>query len=489
MNIIDKFLEISSVNPAFPFCIFKGQVITRGLFYQLTCKVALELHQRGIGPGDVVGVSMDHSPMHLATLLALARLGAVTLPVHPSTAAPVKTRLMARYGAKRLICNSNTPDLPGIEKISLDELQVDASSKLDMGFIEYWPEPTAPARIGLTSGTTGQAGAILYTQAYWLDRIGKYADTCDAQSRMMPSDLHLTMGSLCALGALFAGGVLVFIQLNDLQAYAKAVNLYAVTHAFMPPAMVKGLVANLPYDGVAFPTIRDLKFIGSGLSPHLIELATRKLTPCIFLPYGTSEIGRISLATPELLASHPDYAGRVDAGVEVQAVDAEGLALPPGELGELRVRCPDMPKSYYLNEERSALRFKDGWFMTGDIGWVTKDGLVKIDGRLDDRINLEGVKFYPEQVESVLNAHPELKESAVFVIEGQDKTQLLMAVIVAKHPPPLDLKLVDFCRQKKLGRMTPQRYVWVRELPRNPTGKIMRSALPDLIRAPKEVQH
>ena len=418
MNIIHKFLQISSANPAFTACIFKGQVISRGLFYQLTCKVALELHQRGIGPGDVVGVSMDHSPMHLATLLALARLGAITLPVHPSTAAPVKTRLMARYGAKRLICNSNALDLSGIEKISLDEVQVDASSKLDMGFIEYWPAPTAPARIGLTSGTTGQAGAILYTQAYWLDRISKYADTCDEQSRMMPSDLHLTMGSLCALGAVFAGGVVVFVQLNDMQAYAKAINLHAVTHAFMPPAMVKGLAAILPYDGVAFPTIRDLKFIGSGLSAHLIELASRKLTPHIYLPYGISEIGRVSPATPELLASHPDYAGR-----------------------------------------------------------------------LDDRINLEGLKFYPEQVESVLNAHPELKEAAVFVIEGQDKSQILMAVIVAKNPPPLDLKMADFCLQKKLGRMTPQRYVLVRELPRNPTGKIMRSALPALIRPPKEVQH
>lgn len=489
MNIIDKYLEKSTVNPAYPACLFKGQVISRGLLYQLTCKVALELHRLGIAPGEVIGVSMDHSPMHLAVLLGLARLGAITLPVHPGTAAPVKLRLMTRYGAKRLVCNIKAVELEGIEKISLDQLQLDANDRLDMGFIEYWPEPAAPARIGLTSGTTGQAGGILYTQAYWLDRIATYVDTCDEQTRMMPSDLHLTMGSLGAFGALFAGGIVVFNQLNDLQSYAKVVNLNAVTHAFMSPAMIKSLTAILAYDGVAFPTIRDLKFIGSGLSPDLIDLAKRRLTPHIYLPYGTSEVGRVSLATPELLASHPDLAGRIDAGIEVQAVNAEGLALGPGELGELRVRVPNMPKAYYLNEERTALRFKDGWFMTGDMGWVTPEGMVKVEGRLDDRINLDGVKFYPEQVEGVLNAHPELKESAVFVVEGPNKNKILIAAIVPKNPPPLNLKLVDYCRDKKLGRMSPERYVLVRELPRNPTGKIMRKALPDLLSKRKQAQH
>ena len=480
MNLVDKFLQAVSANPAAPACIFNDQVISREMLHQLACKVAAFLHERGIEQGEVVGVSMDHSPLHLATLIALARLGAISLPVHPSSALPVQTRLLERFGAKKLLCIKAPAIRSDFVIISLGELSVDENSRLNMGFIEYWPDKNTPARLGLTSGTTGAAGAILYTHEYWLLRINHYVEECDDQSRMMSSDLHLTMGSLSALGVLFAGGLVVFHKLNDFQSFVKSINLYAVTHMFMPPAMIKNLTAQLPYDGVAFPTVRDLKIIGSGLSEHLFELATRKITPHVSLPYGTSETGRISLATPAVLASHPGYTGYVDPGVEVQAVDAAGDVLPFGTLGELRTRAPGMPQSYYMNEERTALRFKEGWFMTGDTGYVTQEGLVKIEGRMDDRINLDGFKFYPERIESVLGAHPELKECAVFEIAGPDQKKILVAAVVPKHPPPFELKLSDYCQQKKLGNMTPRRFILVRELPRNPTGKLIRSMLPDL---------
>ena len=490
MNLIDRFLQAVAANPAAPACIFEGQVTSLGMFHQLTCKAALELHARGIGPGETVGVSMDHSPLHLATLLALARLGAVSLPVHPNTAAPAKRRLMERYGAKRLVCRKDAPALQEAELICLDAIAVDARAKLDLRFIDYWPEPAAPARVCLTSGTTGVPGSILYTHAFWLERINSYLclDQCDAQSRLMPSDLHLSLGSHAAFGALFAGGVTVFHPLNDLAAFANAINLHAVTHVLMPPAMIKHLAARLPYDGIAFPTIRYLRIVGGGMTQHLVELATRKITPHIYLPYGMSEMGSISLATPQMLLLDPESAGRLKPGVEMQAVDAKGNVLPCGESGELRLRMPGMVQAYYLNEEKTAERFRDGWFMTRDCGFVTQDGLVKLEGRVDDKINLEGVKFFPERVETVLNAHPQVQDSAVFVVEDKERNKFLVAAVVPKSAPPFALKLVDYCKQRKLGKMAPQRFVLVRELPRNASGKIIRASLPELFARKPETQ-
>ena len=491
MNLIDKFLQAVAINPAAPACLFNGQAISRGMFHQLTCKVAIELHTQGIGPGDTVGVSMDHSPLHLATLLALARLGAVSLPVHPKTAGPAVKRLMERYGAKRLIRLKDAVAPKGVESICLDAITVEPGDKFDLRFIDYWPEPATPARIGLTSGTTGSPGAILYTHHYWLERIDAYSyyDRFDGQSRLMPSDLHLTLGSYSAFGALFAGGVVVFHQLQDFQAFVAAINLHAVTHVSMPPAMIKTFAARLPYDGIAFPSIRLLRIIGGAMNSNLVELATRKITPNVYLPYGMSEVGPISMATPEMLAEHPDYAGRVRPGVELQAVDAGGNVLPCGESGELRVKVPAMPPCYHLNAERTALQFRDGWFMTRDVGFVTQDGLVKLEGRMDDKINLGGVKFYPERVEAVLNAHPEVREAAAFVIEDQKQNKILVAAVVPNHAPPFHLKLSDYCKERNLGKMAPQRFILVRELPRNPSGKILRSELPALVTKKPETQH
>ncbi len=492
MNLVDKFLQIVDSNPAAPACLFNNQVISRGMLHQWVCRIAIDLHAKGIGAGAVVGVSMDHSPTHLAALLALARLGAVSLPVHPTTARAAQRRLMQHYGASQLLCEKTPSPMTGIELIELAKLEMDGGSGLKLDFIDYWPAPSAPARIGLTSGTTGLPGAILYTHAYWLDRIDAYMsiDHCDAQSRLMPSDLHLTLGNYSALGALFAGGLVVFHALQNFQSFVSAINLNGVTHASMPPAMIKNLAAQLPYEGIAFPTIRLLRLIGAGVTRQLVQLVSSKITPNVYLPYGMSEIGPISFATPEMLLSHPDYAGQVRPGVELQAVDPDGQVLPAGESGELRVKVSGMPQRYHLNDERTAQQFVNGWFMTRDVGFITADGMVRIEGRMDDKINLGGLKFYPERVEEILNAHPEVKDAAVFVVEGQDQNKVLMAVVVPKHPPPFALRLVDYCKDKKLGNMAPQRFVLVREIPRNPTGKIMRSALADLIiRKPDDRLH
>jgi len=490
MNLIDRFLQVVALNPAAPACIFNSQVISREMFHQLTCKIAIELHARGVAPGEVLGISMNHSPAHLATILALARLGAVSLPVDPNITEGAKKRLMDRYGAQRLVCQKGDLTPKDVTSIALEIGSIDSQSKLNLRFIAYWPDSKTPARIGLTSGTTGNPSAILYTHEYWLDRIDAFMsfDRFNQQSRSMPSDLHLTLGSLSAFGALFAGGVVVFHRLGDLQSFVTGINLHGVTHVVMPPIRIKKLVSQLPHEGIAFPKIEFLRIVGGGLNQHLVELATRKISPNIYLPYGTSEMGAISVATPEMLHSHPDCTGRLRPGFELQAVDPDGHVLAAGEPGELRARSPMMPQGYYLDEERTAQRFRDGWFMTRDFGFITSDGMVKIEGRVDDKINLGGLKFYPELVEGVLNEHPEVKESAVFLMDDQAQSKILVAVVVPNHKPPLTLKLVDYCQQKKLGNMTPARFVLVRELPRNPMGKIIRSMLPELLKKKPSAQ-
>ena len=497
MNLIDKFLSVVQSNPAAPACIYEGRAMSRAQLHQMVCHFARALHARGVGEGETVGVSLNHSPAHLALIVALARLGAISLPVHPRTAPAGKLRLMRQFGARRVItikapqaAGEATPAPAGIEVIGLDELKPQGEGKgLDLSFTEYWPQASTPGRIGLTSGTTGQPNAICYSHAYWLHRIATTVEHCDASTRLMPGNLHLTMGNISAFAALFGGGVVVFHKLHDQASFMESINLYAVTHAMAAPASIKELAARVAFEGNAFPSLKYLRIVGGGLSGHLVTLARSRLTPELYLPYGISEVGAISMATPELLASHPDHAGRPKPGVRIEAVDEDGHVLPIGQTGELRVQVPGMPQAYYLNPKRTAEKFRDGWFYTSDMGCITVEGLVKIEGRSDDRINLGGVKLYPEQVESVLNAHPELKESAVFAIPDKDGNKVLVAAVVVAHEGALAHKLVDYCRERKLGQLMPKQFFLVKELPRNPTGKILRFELPALLRKAHEKEH
>jgi len=491
-NLIDKFLEKNATDLAAPACIHDGKVVSRGAFLRAVCDFTATLHQRGVQPGDVVGLSLGQHPGHLAMILALARLGAVSVPVHPRSPMRAKLGLLRRMGATRVIVQSlpkategqeavPTPAIDGLEVIALPELQPkDAETrtghKLDLrGMLEYWPPADAPARISLTSGTTGAPSAVCYDHTYWLNRIATTVEFCDASTRLMAGNLHLTMGNISAFAALFAGGVVVLHKHHDLAAYIQTVNLCAVTHAMMAPATIKRMAARLPA-GVAFPSIRYLRIVGGGLSEQLVALAMGRLTPNVYLPYGISEVGAISMASPEDLKLHPDFAGKPKKGVKVQVVDDKDKVLPAGEAGEIRVKLPVMLPGYHQDEEKTKAKFKNGWFYTSDIGALTTDGFVRIDGRKDDRINLGGNKFYPERVERVLDNHPGVQEVAVFSAPMKGETALVAAVVWTSEPALQSL--LAYAKEKGLPPgMTPKGVMSVAELPRNDAGKVVRSQL------------
>lgn len=494
MNLIDQFLVFNNQDLAAPSCIYDGKVITRGAFLRAVCDFAEALHARGVQPGDVVGLSLGQHPGHLAMILALARLGAVSLPIHTNMAPRAKLALLRRMHATRVIVQAKQPEAStdsaksgpdGIEVIALGSLKPSQETGrpahgMDLrGMLPYWPELSTSGRIGLTSGTTGQASAVCYDHAYWVHRIATTIEHCDSSTRLMAGNLHLTMGNISAFAALFAGGVVVFHKQHDQQSYIDTVNLYGVTHAMMAPAVIKKMAARLPR-GVAFPSLRYLRIVGGGLSEHLVTLATSRLTPNVYLPYGISEVGAISMATPADLKMYPDLAGQPKPGVFVEAVDANDKVLPFGEVGELRVKLPMMLPGYHLNEEKTKERFKNGWFYTSDMGTVTSEGYVRIDGRQDDRINLGGSKFYPDRVERLLDGHPGVSEVAVFATKLKGESTLVAAV-VWKDQPDVNGLLSHGKENKIPAGMLPKVVLSVPELTRNDAGKVVRSQLAALL--------
>ncbi len=486
MNLIDKFEAAFAQDPAAPCCIVDNKVMRRIDFYRSVCKLAKALHAQGIQPGDVVGLTLPQAPVHLAMIVAIARLGAISLPVFPKSPGGVKRALLAKYGAKYLILPKAPEKLPEdleFKLITMDQLVDPAvETPKNLRFMDYWPAPEDLGRLSLTSGTTGTPCAIAYTHAHWLTRIENTSMGYDDQTRLIPGDLHLTMGNISSLAAMFKGGVVVFQLDQDLANMAKLIALHGVTHAMLTPASLPKLASFMPGDGNAFPSLKQLRAVGGSLADPVFKLTRQKITPHLYLPYGSSEVGLITMATPEMQMSHPNHTGKPRKGVTMEVVDENDQVLPAGQSGELRVKIAGMPTSYYKDEERTREKFKHGWYYTSDIGTITPDGFVKVEGRLDDRINLGGIKFFPEELENVFNTHPLIAESAVVSKTDANGVKRLFALLVPKPSEgPLDLKLGEFCKEKKFGGKTPGTFIVIQSLPRNPAGKILRKDLPGLI--------
>lgn len=492
MNLYQKFEALALAEPLAPALIHEGKLMTRRTFMAQVDGLAAGLFAQGVKPGDVVGVSLANTPMHLMSLLAIARLGAASLPLHMRSSPMARRRLISKYKARTILTGVLPPNAAQISELKF--LQADEVLRAGQAGFESKSLPPQPqgdviGRISLTSGTTGEPSAVAYTHDNWVCRLERTSVGFDPSTRLLVGSLHLTLGNILAFAAMLAGGLVVFSPTRNSggNPFMETIQLYGVTHASLVPSAIKSLVAQSPKNGIAFPTLKQLRVVGGAMSEHLFRLAYERLSPHVVLPYGTSEVGLISMATTQMLLDHPDHTGMVVAGGEIQAVDADGNVLGPDELGELRVKVPLMPQSYYMNEERSRLKFREGWFYTSDIGKITPEGFIKIEGRADDRINIAGTKLFPDQVERVLNSHPKVRESAVFTMPEPLIGKKMVAAIVLEDAAQLvPEQLAAFCQSRKLAEKTPAEYFVCQELPRNSSGKIIRTELPKLIKTETE---
>lgn len=486
MNLYQKFEVLANQDPQAVALIAEGKLMSRKTFMAQVEALATGMHVKGVKSGDVVGIALPNTPTHLMSLLAVARLGAASLPLHPRSAPMARRRLVTKYGAKFVLTGAvpaNAAQIQGLRFLQVDEVLLAGQGGFEAKALPAQPDKDTIARISLTSGTTGEPSAMAYTHEHWVSRVERTSVGLDASTRLLVGSLHLTLGNLLAFSAMLAGGLVVFNPLKGTgNVFMETIRLYGVTHANLVPSGIKAMAAMAPNGAVAFPSIKQLRVVGGALSDHLFQLAYSRLTPNLMLPYGTSEVGLIAMATTQMLKDHPDHTGKVTTGGEIEVVDADDRVLGPNELGELRVKVPLMLQSYYKDEARTKLKFRDGWFYTSDMGRLSEEGFLKIEGRSDDRINIAGTKLFPEQVERVLISHPAILESAIFTVpEPLIGKKMVAAIVLAEGATLNTEQLVELCRSRKLADKTPAEYFFCAELPRNASGKLLRGELQKLL--------
>jgi len=480
---------------------FKDRSWTWSQWYDRIRHLAGALTEMGVGRGDVVAFLDKNHPACVETFLAAASLGAATAIINFRLAGDEMDYVLNDSGAKVLIVGSEFK--PGIEKI---RDQLTALEKV----VEVTPdgtegdeyeallaaatpvdrsadvEPDDVAIIMYSSGTTGRPKGVALTQANLIAHTesafaGWELDEGDKNLVAMPL-FHVGGSSYMQLG--LHTGVASYMTRDVDGAQLAGGILSGANRTFLVPAVLSKVLES---GEDAVKLFAALKTYGYGASPMPLPLLRKALEAWpdtdFIQAYGLTEVGGvISLLAPEDHRSGDEErmgsAGRVVPGAEVRVVDPDSLEdVEPGKQGELWFKSKQLMKGYHNKPDATKEAVtEDGWFRTGDIGRVDDDGYIFVEDRLKDMIITGGENVYSIEVERVLAEHPAVAEVAVIGVPDEKWGESVKAV-VSLEGEVTDEELISWAKERLAGYKCPRTVDIVDELPRNPTGKILKKDL------------
>lgn len=338
-----------------------------------------------------------------------------------------------------------------------------------------------------TSGTTGKPkGAVRRFSKHAVDGAMHFID----QTPIRSSDRHLVVCPMyhsTALGFLgltfLVGGTLVLDGEFDPERTLAAIDREHVTTTAMVPTMLHRILELGPriigkYDT---RTLRAVFSSGSSLSAELARAFMDAFGYVLYNFYGSTETGINTLASPQDLIRSPGTIGRAVPGNEIRLLDDRGKEVPVGQTGELFVRNTMLVDGYHRDTEATVASMREGFFSVGDLGHVDARGFFHLDGRKRDMIITGGVNVYPVEVEGALLSHPAVAEAAAVGVSDREWGERVRAFVSLRPGERVEApELIAHVRQRLSGAKVPREVVFLPELPKNPTGKILKNALRSL---------
>jgi long-chain acyl-CoA synthetase len=485
MNLTDIISRHAGATPRASAVIEPGRVHSYLDFDRAIWRAAAALRDRGIAPGQIVGVTMRSTALHLVVAYALARIGAVQIALPRREAPQVRRALAVRFDVASIVGDSGDARQDGIAFHPADEAWLDPSSAPGSRGMAA-PGGDAPWKIVMSSGTTGAPKAVLQTHAMhiaWREIYASAVPVLPGDRLLAVIELDFYAGLRQCMEMHWSGAsAIVGVALRTPAEMIDAMQRHAATSLHLLPPHLHRLLPHLPADRNLFPGLRVLRSGAMIITEHLRREIRSKLTPNLFVTYGTNDLGSVlTCADAETQARHPGSVGLPSAGVQIEIVDDVGRRLAPGETGLIRARSPGMPRGYIDNAQATAAAFRDGWYYPGDLGMLSPEGALYFKGRADDLMNFDGIKIYPSDIEAVLAAHPAIAEAAAFPLASDRHQDVPAAAVVLKAAASHE-SIVAWCRER-LGSRAPSVIAVLPTLPRNATGKVLKQVLAKTLQA------
>lgn len=493
--LLERRARVSSERPA---VTFRGRTHTFAEVHDRVLRLARVLRDGGVGKGDRVAYLGLNDPAILEALFAAAHLGAVLVPLNFRLAGPELAYAINHSGAHTVLADEqHTAVIDAIRDQLTSARFVRASSG---GSVAGWEdgdeliaaaealservpvESTDPALIMYTSGTTGRAKGVVLTHAnLWWHNIGVVLAldiAYDDVSLVCAPMFHIGALNVTTIATWIKGGRLVIHQAFEPRAVLDDLQRERVTTMFGVPVMCEAL-SGLPEFEAA--DLSHLRLIITGGAPVPVGLIRRFQERQVELAqgYGLTEASPVaSFLTMENALRKIGSAGRPVLLCDLRVVDATGAPVPPGVDGEIEVRGPSVTPGYFQDPEATELAFNGRWLRTGDGGHLDDEGFVFIADRIKDMIITGGENVYPAEVEGVLFDHPEVAEVAVIGTPDDRWGERVCAIVVTEPGATVDLEQLRAFAGQRIGRYKlPLRLEIIDTLPRNPTGKVLKTEL------------
>ncbi len=450
--------------------------------------LATQLKARwGLQEGDRVGVWLKNRPEFISVLLAILEAGGVAVPINNFLKPEEVKHILADAGIQILLTEqamdasvqSLMRDMPGLQTFHVEELP--HSSSLPVSFIGEAKRLSSDlAVIIYTSGTTGKPKGAMLSHGNLLHNVESCRQVLEAvqldRFAVLLPMFHSFMLCVGILLPLSVGGSIVIVRsLHPPKNILHEIKCHGATILPAIPQLFRAL--STAFEGQELP----LRLCLSGAAPLPAEIL-REFTAKLGIPliegYGLSEASPVVSLNPIRGPWRTGSIGIPIPDVEVSVQDDSGQILPDGTAGEICVRGGNVMLGYWNQPKETAKAIRDGWLLTGDIGYRDTDGYLFITDRKKDMLLVNGINVYPREIEEVLYQMGAIKEGAVIGRPDPRKGEQPVAFAVLNPgAQATEREIIDFLRTKLADYKVPRHIHFLNALPRNATGKVLKTEL------------
>ncbi|MDH6521100.1 fatty-acyl-CoA synthase [Streptomyces sp. SAI-135] len=451
-------------------------------------RAARLLLDQGLDRGDRVGAYGHNSDAYLIAFLACARAGLVHVPVNQNLSGDDLAYVVGQSGSTLVLADpglaGRLPD--GVRTLPLRDSDDSLLARLTATDPYDGPEPRSEDLVQLlyTSGTTALPKGAMMTHRALVHEYLSAITACDLSAGDRPVHslplYHSAQMHVFLLPYLAVGATNVILDAPDGDRLFDLIEQGRADSLFAPPTVWIGLAGRPDFATRDLSGLRKAYYGASIMPVPVLERLRERLPKLAFYNcFGQSEIGPLAtVLAPDEHKGRMDSCGRTVLFVDARVVDEDGKDVPDGTPGEIVYRSPQLCEGYWDKPEETEAAFRDGWFRSGDLAVRDAHGYFTIVDRVKDVINSGGVLVASRQVEDALYTHEGVAEVAVVGLPDERWIEAVTAVVVPRGEVT-EAELLDHAREKLAHFKAPKRVLFVDELPRNASGKILKRELRD----------
>jgi long-chain acyl-CoA synthetase len=493
LNIAHNLDQSAMFFPDNPVFVFEDQTTTYKQLYLKVNQLAKGLENMGMGKGDRIAVFLPNIPEFIIIYFAAQKIGAIVVALNVLLKKDEVKHILTDSGARIIFAGKEQAvHIPAHEVDTLEKLILVGEESVDNDHInktfdsattDFIPLEMAsddPAAILYTSGTTGTPKGATLTQSNIVSNVN--ATICHIG--MKTDDvIHLFLPLFHCFGQNFImnacvkmGACMVMHQKFEPDPVVSAISKYKVTMFFAVPTIYTYFL-NMKDEDLDLSSIRYYFTAAAIMPTQVAEKWQNKYKIPINDGYGLTESSPFASYNHDLKYKLGSI-GKPIMNVEMKIVDEDKNEVTRGEWGEICIKGPNVMQGYWNQPEETAKAIKDDWLFTGDVGTIDEQGYYFVVDRIKDLIISAGNNIYPAEVENVLYKHPAVLEAAVFGKPDDIKGEAVAAAVVLQPGKSVEPdELIGFCRSKMAKYKAPKHIIFIDELPKSPTGKILKRVL------------